>query len=126
MLVQSYKHGAFAVLFMDPLLILIDHAQELGKVSIAVRRAGGRFRVVLYRENRQRFVPQSLYSSVVKINLPDFQIGITESVRRKCVAMVLGRDDHTPGNKILHGMVRSAMSERQLKSTSPPKAHPIS
>jgi len=73
--------------------------------------------MVLHRKQRKLAVPNTLYGTVVQIDMGDFQSGGAGNPVRLSnyrEPMVLGGDEHLAAAKISHRMIASPVPVRQL------------
>ncbi len=69
--------------------------------------------MVLDRENRQFFMPDSLYRVVVQVQMGDLQAG-RQCCQVDCVTVILRGYISAPGDQVFNRMISAPMAEFQF------------
>src|SRR5690606_8368900 len=101
-----------------PGLALFDELVEVDKERVGVVRAGGGFRVVLHREDRQLLVAQALDGVIVEIDFRDDGVAGLEALGIRREAVVLRGDGDATGLEVLDRLVAAAVTELELERLS--------
>ena len=81
------------------LLFRLDRGQKLVEMRYGIVRSGGRLRMVLDAENRERAVTDAFNGAVVEVHMCDLQItraGDAALVALHCESMILRSNQNAP------------------------------
>ena len=95
---------------------LIHHAYKLVEQVPAIMWAGGGFGMVLHREKRFSFYPDSFYGIIIEVNMCHLDmVGIFYRFRVNAKPMVLGGNLALSGNHVFYRMVQAPMAMVHFK-----------
>src|SRR4051812_38322517 len=97
---------------------LLDEFVEIEEERIGVVRAGGGFRVILHREDREIFVAQAFDRVVVEVDLGDKGATFCERLWIGGETVILRGNGDFSGLQVLHGLVAAAMAELEFEGLS--------
>ncbi len=95
------------------------HPNKISKKILGVMRSRRRFGMILHGEDGEPLVSHPLRSTIVEIDLGQFDLLWIERLRVDTEAMVLGGDHHPTRSQIFDGLVRTSMTKLEFERPAP-------